>query len=396
MRFLHTSDWHVGKRLRSHDRDTEYAAALAEVLDIAKREAVDCLLVAGDIFDSVAPPPEAERIVFDFLRELIGARIPAVIIAGNHDHPRRLNAFSRVLDLVNVHVRGDAVIAEEGGIVEIGSRDGEETAVIAALPWVSERKVQDFAALFAGGERFEQYAQGVGEMLQHLAKSFRPDRVNVVLAHLFLDGALVATESGERPLHIGKLYAVSPQMLPSEAQYAALGHVHNPDQPKSFELANAFYCGSLLQCDFGEAGQQKRINIVEISPGGRAKVEPVPLTSIRQLRNLGTAAVPLTLDGLRAEADSISPSDYLKVFVRVDRPVPGLAQEVREILPNALDIVVNHTESEDGGPQIDLGRYSPSELFAAYYRDLHSDAEPPEDLMSLFNRLYEEVTSAAR
>src|SRR5919108_2548640 len=114
MRFLHTSDWHVGKRLRSRERDEEYAAALAEVADIAKREAVDCALIAGDIFDSVAPPPDAERIVFEFFRELISARIPAVIIGGNHDHPRRLNAFSRVLDLVQVHVRGDPVVADEG------------------------------------------------------------------------------------------------------------------------------------------------------------------------------------------------------------------------------------------------------------------------------------------
>src|SRR4029453_8792450 len=87
MRFLHTSDWHVGKRLRNHDRDAEYSAALAEVLDIAKREAVDCLLVAGDIFDSVAPPPEAERIVFDFLRALINTPIPAVVIGGDQDPP---------------------------------------------------------------------------------------------------------------------------------------------------------------------------------------------------------------------------------------------------------------------------------------------------------------------
>src|SRR3990170_8581586 len=164
MRFLHTSDWHIGKPLRNHRRDDEYVAALEEVLDIAGREQVDCMLVAGDIFDSVAPPPEAERIVFDFFRELIGARIPAVVIAGNHDHPRRLNAFSRVLDLVNVHVRGEPVLAEEGGIVEVTSRGGAETAVIAALPWVSERKVRDFESLFAGGKQFGQYADGVSEM----------------------------------------------------------------------------------------------------------------------------------------------------------------------------------------------------------------------------------------
>jgi exonuclease SbcD len=121
MSFLHTSDWHIGKPLRNHKRDDEYIAALAEVLDIARHEQVDCVLVAGDIFDSVAPPPEAERIVFDFFRELIGARIPAVVIAGNHDHPRRMNAFS-ASSTSSTCVRGEPVTADEGGVVEIPPR----------------------------------------------------------------------------------------------------------------------------------------------------------------------------------------------------------------------------------------------------------------------------------
>ncbi len=393
MRFLHTSDWHIGKPLRNHRRDDEYVAALAEVLDIAKREQVDCVLVAGDIFDSVAPPPEAERIVFDFFRELIGARIPAVVIAGNHDHPRRMTAFSRVLDLVDVHVRGEPALAEEGGVVEVGSRDGKETAIIATLPWVSERKVRDFETLFGGGKRFDQYAQGVADMLAHLVKSFGTGTVNILLAHLFLDGAIVPAESGERPLHIGRLYAVEPQQLPRGAHYIALGHVHDPKQPKHFERLKAYYSGSLLQCDFGEATQVKQVNIVDVSPSGDREVEHVPLTSIRQLKNLGSRKEGLTLDQIRDAAADVGDA-YVKVFVKADRPVPGLAQEVRDLLPNAVDIVVQQAAREGDEPEAGIGRQTPVELFTAYYGDLHSGAEPPADLMTLFNRLHEEVTSA--
>jgi exonuclease SbcD len=393
MRFLHTSDWHVGKPLRNVKRDDEYVAALSEVLDIAKREQIDCLLIAGDIFDSVAPPPEAERIVFDFFRELIGARIPAVIIGGNHDHPRRLAAFSRVLDLVNVHLRGEPVVAEEGGVIEVSSRDGKETAVIAALPWVSERKVREFETLWQADERFSQYAQGVGAMMSHLAKGFRKDTVNLMLAHVYLSGATVGPESGERQLHVGDLYAVTPQLLPSEAQYIALGHVHNPKQPKAFELANAYYSGSLLQCDFGEAGQEKCVSIVDVSPGRKADPRSVLLTSIRQLRNLGSHKEGLTLEQLKAEADTVGDA-YLKVFLKADRPVPGLAQQVREILPNAVDIHVQTAEQEDAEREVDVSRETPAELFGVYYRGLHS-SEPSPELMRLFNDLYEEVAPAA-
>jgi exonuclease SbcD len=74
MRFLHTSDWHLGKMLKGRSRDGEHEAALTEILDIARREKVDCLLVSGDVFDSQSPPPEAERIAFKFFSELRGLK----------------------------------------------------------------------------------------------------------------------------------------------------------------------------------------------------------------------------------------------------------------------------------------------------------------------------------
>lgn len=386
MRFLHTSDWHIGKPMRNRRRDDEYEAALAEVLEIAKRESVDCVLVAGDVFDSVAPPPEAERLVFDFFRELISAEIPAVVVAGNHDHPRRLNAFSRVLDLVGVHVRGEPVVADEGGIVEVASRDGSETAVIATLPWVSERKVRDFESLW-GGEQFGEYAEGVKQMMAHLCQSFRGDTVNILLAHVLLEDSKVGgPESGERPIHMGQAYVVKTPMLPASPQYIALGHVH---MPQEFPLANAYYCGSLVQVDFGEAGQQKRVNIVDVSPGRPAKVEHVPLTSIKQLRNIGSHKEGLTLEQIKALADGAG-EDYLKVFLKADAPAPGLAEQVRELLPNAVDIVVQRPEREGEEQRDELGRQTPGEMFTDYYQQTHS-AEPPEDLMALFNELYEEV-----
>ncbi|MEO6197509.1 MAG: exonuclease SbcCD subunit D [Dehalococcoidia bacterium] len=389
MRFLHTSDWHVGKPLKNVKRDDECRDALAEVLDIARRREVDALLVAGDIFDSVAPPPEAERIVFDFFRELIGAGIPAVVIAGNHDNPRRLNAFARVLDFVSIHVRGEPTLSEGNLIVELPSRDSSESAVIAALPWVSERKVQDFDKLWFA-DRFSQYAEGVAGAMKHLATSFRTDTVNILMAHVLLDDSKIAdVDRGERALHTGIAYTVPRQLLPSEPHYIALGHVH---MPQDFPLANAYYCGSLLQTDFGEAGQQKRVNIVDISPGQKARVEPIPLTSIRQLRTLGSHKDGLTLAELRGLADTAG-KDYLKVFIKIDQPTPGLNREIHDLLPNVVHIETVRPEQQ-GAPEANMPQDSPSEQFLAYYRAQHGENEPSTDLINLFNELLEEVTNA--
>ena len=389
MRFLHTSDWHIGKPLRNRKRDDEYQAALAEVLDIARKEAVDCVLVAGDVFDSVAPPPEAERMVFEFFRELVGASIPAVVIAGNHDHPRRMNAFSQILELVDVHVRGEPVLADDGGIVEVSSRDGAETAVIAALPWVGERKVREFESL-ASGEHFGEYAEGVAAMMAHLCKGFREDTVNLFLTHVLIEDSKVGgPESGERPIHMSQAYVVKTPMLPTSPQYIALGHIH---MPQEFPLANAYYSGSLLQCDFGEAGQKKGVNIVDVKPGAKAKIEHVPLSSIKQLRNVGTHDEGVTLDEIKALAADIG-EDYLKVFLKLDAPVPGLAEQVHELLPNAVDIVIQREEAEEAELDLDLSKESPPELFSTYYRSAHG-SEPPKDLLALFSTLYEEATAA--
>jgi len=391
MRFLHTSDWHIGKPLRNHNRDEEYAAALAEVADIARREKVDCVLIAGDIFDSVAPPPEGERMVFNFFREIIGERIPAVVIAGNHDHPRRMNAFSRVLDLVNVHVRGEPVVAEEGGVVEVSSRNGSESAVIAALPWVTERKVREFESLM-GAEHFGEYAEGVKQMMDHLCTAFRKDTANILLTHVLLEDSKVGgPESGEREIHMSQAYVIKTPMLPSSAQYIALGHVH---MPQGFPLANAQYCGSLVQVDFGEAGQKKGVNIVDVKPGAKARIEHVSLTSIRQLKNIGSHKEGLTLGEIKALAPETSDA-YLKVFLKVDAPVPGLAEQVRELLPNTVDIVVQRPDAQHEHDHAHTGRMSPAELLTAYYRGAHGGEEPRSELMALFNRLYEESAHEA-
>jgi exonuclease SbcD len=390
MRFLHTSDWHLGKQLRGRSRDAEYVAALDEVLAIARDERVDAVLIAGDTFDSAVPPPEAERIFFHFVAELAGAGTPAVIIAGNHDHPRRMNAYAPVLGRLGMHVIGEPVPADQGGVIELASRDGSETAVIAALPWVSERKVRAFEDLMKEGRHAEQYAEGVAQMMAHLARAFRADAVNIMLAHVLLDGVKKRSESGERELHMGDTYVVRRQQLPKGAQYIAAGHVHDCNQ--HFGLANAYYSGSLLMCDFGETNDIKGVNIVDVAPGRKANVTHVPLKSIRQLRNIGSAKQGVTLEEIGALSDEMADA-YLKVWVKVDRPFPGLAQQVREMLPNAVDIVVERTDA--GRPEAPrLEGMSPGELFAAYYQRQHGAAPAPE-LTGMFNKLLEEETSAA-
>jgi exonuclease SbcD len=392
MRFLHTGDWHVGKMLKGRDRLDEQADVLAEIMDIARREQVDALLLGGDVFDSFAPSPEAERLVYATLAEYCAAGIPVVLIGGNHDHPRRLAALRELLDPLKIYVRAEPCPPDAGGVIRLPSRDGREAAHIAVLPFVQEPRIVDACRLFDPEEQwYEVYADRVAQMVEALASSFRADTVNILMAHVFTDGALAG--GGERTLHLGQVYAVSPQRLPATAHYIALNHLHRPQRVSA--PAWAEYSGSPLQLDFGEVDQAKRVVLIEAHPGRPVAVHSIPLTSGRKLLD-----VHGTLDELRGRAESLRGA-YLRVTLTVPAPAPGLANRVKEILPNALEVRLDYprveaTATSEGGTAESEGTaepvpaIEPVQRLATFYRREHG-ADLPPAITELFTRLYEEV-----
>jgi len=380
MRFLHTADWHVGRAIRGRSRAEEFRAALAEVVGIAEQEGVDAVLLAGDVYEHAAPSPEADALVFETFLRLHEAGIPAVVIPGNHDSAARLEAFAGLLASIGVRVVPRVRRPREGGIVEIPSRSGEEVAEVVCVPFVPERRFGDAAALFEASETwFRAYAQGMGDLLGAMAAACTPGHVHLVLAHLFTDGALVTPGGGERELTIGMAYAVPPSRLPGTVSYLALGHVHLPQAVRG-SPAPARYAGSLLQLDFGEAGQRKSVTIVEATPGKPAKVREVPLSAGRPL-----ADVRGTLDAVLARGREL-PDAHLRVFVETEGPVPGIADRIREELPNALDVHLVYERGEEGPEGEPVSSLHPRDQFVAYHRHQHG-AEPSEELMAAFDEV---------
>jgi exonuclease SbcD len=383
MRFLHTGDWHVGKSIRGRSRHDEFAAALDEVVGIASGEGVDAVLIAGDLYEHRAASPEADALVFETLVRLHEAGIPVVAISGNHDSALRLQAMTKLLRAIDVYAVPKVSSPEQGSVLEVASRDGSEAALIACVPFVPERRFGDAAALFDATETwYLSYAEGMGELLAAMAAAFRPDRVNVLMAHLFTAGALLG--GGEREVTTGLEYAVSPSRLPGQAAYIALGHIHKPQAVKG-SPAPARYPGSLVQLDFGEREQQKSVTIVDASPGKPAGVREVPLAAGRKLVD-----VHGSLDDLPGRVNALGDA-YLRVFLETDGPVPGIAERVREILPNALDVHLVYERSEVSADAAPVSSLQPREQFEAYFRSAHG-SEPDEGLMEAFDDVLAGVT----
>jgi len=271
----------------------------------------------------------------------------------------------------------------DGSLVELTSRDGTEHAMVACVPFVPERRFGDAAALFDATEAwYQSYAEGMGELLTAMTALFRPDRVNVLLAHLFTDGAIPG--GGEHQITIGMEYAISPSRLPPTASYVALGHVHRPQAVRGAP-APTRYAGSLLQLDFGETEQTKSVTVVEVSAGKPAKVREVALTAGRRLLD-----VVGTLDEVLAKGEGL-PDAHLRVFVNTDGPVPGITERIRDALPNAVDVKLVYERVEPGRDGPPLASLQPREQFVSYFTREHGVDAVPDDLLRAFDEVLEDV-----
>lgn len=381
MRFLHTADWHLGKTLRGRDRLPEQRQALGQLLAAAVEHQVDAVLLAGDVYDSSTPPPEAEQAAYGFLAELCRAGIPCVLIAGNHDHPRKLSALQGLLENLRIHVRAEVKGPDQGGIVTLEGRNGRERALVATLPFVPERKIVDTTAIVERADGHGRYGERIAQVLDHLATGFRGDTVNLVLAHLLVSGSRFGT--GEKKLHLGEIYGVDPSRLPASAHYTALGHLHRPQEIPGAPC-RAAYAGSLIELDFGEREQDKRAVLVEARPGRPATLTDVPLTAGRRLRDV--RGTPASLEQQKADLGDA----FLRVMVDVPEPTPGIEDKIRALLPHAVEVTAAWPRRADDAAAPKARSNDPTELFAAFYRREH-ETDLPDALRELFVQIHREA-----
>jgi exonuclease SbcD len=384
MKIVHTSDWHVGRRWKGIQRLDELEAVLEHLAAFIERESVDLVLHTGDVFESRNPPAEAERLVNRFLVRVGRSGAQMIVIAGNHDDPLRLDARSLLTELVNVQILGRPRPAARGGTRTIETRCGEK-AVVAALPfaspgaWVS---ALDLTGEEAGARN--KYARMFDRAVADLCGPFRPDAVNLLMAHMHLEGAQFG--DSERRVHIGEDWAASPESLPPTASYIALGHIHKPQ--KIDGPVPAYYAGSLLQMDFGEAGQEKTFNVVTASPGRRAKpadVEHVPYQGGLQLVDLRASLAELE------ETAGRHRTGWLRVTVPLAERDPDLNRKVRELLPNALVVRAELPETE-APPEFRLETgVPPVGHYAAYHLRTHQHPAAVA-VLDTFEDLYEQAS----
>jgi exonuclease SbcD len=285
-----------------------------------------------------------------------------------------------LLELGRVITRASFARPEDGGVVEVRSMDGRETALVATLPFLSQRHVVRAADLMErdASDHGVAYADRVGRLITLLSAPFRGDTVNLIAAHCMVAGG--ALGGGERSAHTVFDYSVPATVFPGTAHYVALGHLHRRQAlPGACPI---HFSGSPLQLDFGEGENQPVVVLVEAHAGRPATITDVPVTGGRRLRTLrGTLA---DLRGLLGS--TVGDDDHLRVMVREPFRV-GLADDVRELFANCVDVIVERPDTgADDRARPDRAGRTPHQLFEQY---LHEQGVEDQRLVGLFDELLE-------
>jgi len=368
MRFLHTSDWHLGKSLCNASLLDDQAQALEEVLRAVKDARPDAFILAGDVYDRAVPPKEAVSLLDAFLVRLIQEeKVPVLMIAGNHDSPERLAFGSRFLGEQKLHVAGHSSLDQ--GPVILGS------TAFHLLPYGDPATVR--ADLEQEAIRTHQDALGAQLAL---ARKLQPKgKRSVVIAHAFVRGGL--TSESESALSIGGAGEVDARLFEG-FDYVALGHLHRPQDVGGDSRLR--YAGSLLKYSASEASHVKALTLVELPAKGGVRTEPMPISARRDLRKIRG----LFQDLLMGTGEG-SREDYLFIELTDRHPVLDAMARLRQVYPNLLGLEsLQDRELDPGSWTGDHRSLDPETLFARFFQETTGDELTPEE-----QALYREITS---
>lgn len=390
MRILHTSDWHLGRKLCGQDRSEEFESFLAWLGRLIQTEKVDALLVAGDIFDSCTPPLWAQTLYYHFLTGLAETCCSSVVItSGNHDSAALLDSSRDLLRRLNVFVVGQKREAPEE-VFELPDSSGAVGAVCCAVPFLRSR---DLCGSMAGEDSAALRSAELKGFAAHYAavcdaaESVRAGRSIplIALGHCFVAGGQVNDDDGVRELCVGELNSVPANAFPPSIDYLALGHLHMAQTCGKSDMMR--YSGAPLCMGFGEAGRKKSVYLLETS--GRSVIATaVPVPEFQKIvRVKGSfeeiaakmAELAFSSEPLWGEADCS------------DAGTQGLNERIRDLAPEGGPVKLLRVKVAGTGlassfsGEGDLNEdWSPKEVFRLYLEENNVTGEEAEALMGAY------------
>jgi exonuclease SbcD len=375
MKILHTSDWHLGKKLYRLERTEEHRLFFKWLLEIIKEEKIDLLVISGDIFDSPNPPHEAQDLYYDFLHRFSSeTECCAYIISGNHDSGTLLEAPKALLAFHRIHVCGKLSPHPEHHWKQF-EKHGKKLDILM-LPFFRSWE------LMANGET------GALERLQHYFKNETPHPKILIMHHLV---GIIEAAGSEHVISLSGLETIPPQIL-NDFSYVALGHIHKPQKVAS----NAHYSGSPLPMRFSEKNSKSVVLINLDENQSQIKIKPIPV--FRELFQLKLEEL-----NWREEVEKLSTDKNLKgiaeIEIQLSSPKVGISEEIKEILSKKnIELLSFSTlfQEEANEERYDSKMFGlgPVELFQEFYLSKYpQEKKVPEDVLTDFKSLVERANN---
>lgn len=380
MKLFHLSDLHIGLKLMNRDLREDQEFIFSQILDLARLEQPDAVLIAGDIYDKAVPSAEAVECFDHFLSGLTEAvpKASVMMISGNHDSGPRVNCFRSVLSRQNVHMIGLPPRTEEEFIEKAVLTDEYGRVNFYLLPFVKPSMVKRVVGTDENGNNLS-YNETLTRLIGR--EQINEEERNVLVSHQFYLPAGKSADEVERMdseiRTVGNIDQVSAGIL-ERFDYAALGHIHKPMKVGSGSIR---YCGTPLACSVSEAEQQKGIVMVEMGPKGDVEISTLPLEPLRQVR---------VIRGELEEVLAKGCGDYVTVILtdRVDLDIFDMQDRIRNAFPKLLEIrreTVRKADHIKG--TVSQKEMDPFELCCSFLKD--ADEEEKKILRDVINTVQE-------
>ncbi|EHH1245832.1 exonuclease SbcCD subunit D [Vibrio parahaemolyticus] len=321
MKFIHTSDWHLGRQFHNVSLLEDQQAVLEQLIQYIENNPVDAVIVAGDVYDRSVPPTIAIELLNRVVKRICGElNTPMILISGNHDGAERLGFGSEQMKRSGLHIISNFEDMLTPVVIETKAAGH---VAFYGMPYNDPEQVR-----YVYKEPVSTHDEAHKLLAEKITEQFQSEHRNILISHCFVDGA-IESES-ERPLSIGGSDRVSHEHF-LNFDYVALGHLHQP-QKKGEEYIR--YSGSLMKYSFGEQNQKKGFTLVEIGKDGFIGAEHIELTVPHEMR-IVEGELEQILEWGKTDPKN---EDYLLVRLMDKHAILNPMEKLRTVYPNVLHL----------------------------------------------------------
>ena len=376
MKFVHLSDLHIGKRVNEFSMLEDQEYIFTEIINIIDSENVDCVIIAGDVYDKSVPSAEAVQLFDDFLCRLAGRKLQVFVISGNHDSAERIAFGSRLMNMSGIHMSP----VYSGHVEPFEMQDEYGRMNIYMLPFIKPANVR----IFENQKEILTYTDALRAAVEEM--NIETSVRNIIVTHQFVTGAV---RSDSEEISVGGTDNVDAVVFEG-FDYTALGHIHRPQNITSEKIR---YCGTPLKYSFSEASDIKSVTVVELKEKNNLNIRTIPLVPKYDMREIKGTYVELTL---KSTYENINCNDYFHITLTDEENIPDAIGKLQVIYPKIMKLDYDNKrtrEAQHFDEVCESESKSPIELFTEFYQKQNNQPMSQEQLKfseQLIEKIWEE------